>query len=702
MGIVCQGCEFRRKEIEIENEEKNKQKSNVEELKLPRHFVHTIDFTQRSEAEEEILKQNKKNLKKVSSNNNDDSIDYDSNNIHKEIFSNNSSDIDSEDNDKNINKDNLNINDTPNNDINANNNGNNNNININISINNIQQNIIRKSTEDEIENIINKGEEKSTDINSKNQDNNSERLSIIHKKTKSVFNNLNLGKDSNEIKPNYQRKRRKSTTLMENSNFLKQLFLEEMKIPINQELLVQEQKGNPNEKYLLGNKIGKGTFGTVYEAKNLIFGSKVAMKIIPKNERMNNELIRNEINILKKLMHPNINRIYEFYESNQSFYLINEFCSCGELFNYINRSTLNEQQLAIIFYQVFSGLNYLHENNILHRDLKPENILISKIEKDLNDNEEYFWIQIIDFGTAKIFENDKNENSIVGSPYYIAPEVLNKDYNEKCDTWSVGVMLYMFLVGRPPFNGSNTSEIINSIKTKNYDENNPKLLERSPEVRDLIKNLLERDINKRFSAKEALNHIWFNKFNGRKLFENFEEKDIQTYIDNLLNYSFNSKIQQLVIAFLVHNLPSKGIFYTILKLYRYFNESGDCKLTKNELIKGLSKYRKKEEIEDVINNLFILLDGNNNGYIEYEEFLRACLNKKEILNDEYLKYAFKFLDKKKKGQLSTKQISYAFLVGNKNKLFEAAIENAINDVDKEGNGNINFNEFKQLMSNLKE
>ena len=258
----------------------------------------------------------------------------------------------------------------------------------------------------------------------------------------------------------------------------------------------------------------------------------------------------------------------------------------------------------------------------------------------------------------------------------------------------------MFLVGKPPFNGFNTSEIINSIKTKDYDENNPKLLERSAEVRDLIKNLLERDINKRFSAKEALNHIWFNKFNGRKLFENFEEKDIQTYIDNLLNYSFNTKIQQLVIAFLVHNLPSKESYYTVLKFYRYFNEAGDCKLTKDELMNGLTKYRKKEEIEDVINNLFILLDGNNNGYIEYEEFLRACLNKKEILNDEYLKYAFKFLDKKKKGQLSTKQISYAFLVGNKNKLFEAAIENAINDVDKEGNGNINFNEFKQLMSNL--
>ena len=365
------------------------------------------------------------------------------------------------------------------------------------------------------------------------------------------------------------------------------------------------------------------------------------MKIIIKNKNMNRLLIKNEIDLLKKLSHPNIVRIYEFYESTNCFYLINEF-SDGELYQYINKSTLNEQQLSIIFYQVFSGLYYLHENKIIHRDLKPENILISKKEVDLLSEEEYFWIQIIDFGTAKIFEPYKRQKSIIGSPYYIAPEVLNKDYNEKCDTWSVGVILYMFLTGRPPFLGKNNEEIINSIITKNVDENNQRLLQRSPEVRDLVKGLLDKDKNKRLSAKEALNHQWFKKFNGRKLFENFKDEDIQIYIENLLHYSFNSKIQQLVIAFLVHNLPTTDTKRNILKLYRYFNLSGDCKLTKEELANGLSKYKEKEEVNEKVDNLFLLLDSNNNGYIEYEEFLRACLDKNEVLTDEYLKYAFKF------------------------------------------------------------
>jgi calcium-dependent protein kinase len=340
----------------------------------------------------------------------------------------------------------------------------------------------------------------------------------------------------------------------------------------------------------------------------------------------------------------------------------------------------------------------LHENNILHRDIKPENILIASKEKDLLTDEEYFWIQIIDFGTAKIFEDNKNLKRIVGSSYYIAPEVLKHDYNEKCDTWSVGVILYMFLAGKAPFDGRSNEEIINSIKTKTLDLNNENLIQRSDEARDLVKGLLNKNIEERLSAKQALSHKWFKKFNGRQLFGNFMEKDIQPYINNLFNYTFHSKIQQLVIAFLVHNLPTTNSSRNILKLYRYFNISGDCKLTKDELVKGLIKYREEVEVRKKVDHLFILLDGDNNGFIEYEEFLRACINKKEILTDEYLKYAYKFLDKENRGNLSVQEISNSFLK-EENKLFEIAISKDINDVDQDGDGNINFNEFKLLMTN---
>ena len=125
-------------------------------------------------------------------------------------------------------------------------------------------------------------------------------------------------------------------------------------------------------------------------------------------------------------------------------------------------------------------------------------------------------------------------------------------------------------------------EIIYKINSVDYNKNEPRLVKHSPEVRDLVSKLLDKDTEKRYSAKEALNHPWFKKYGGRALFSNFDEEEIKPYINNLLKYTFNSKIQQLVIAFLVHNLPNTDTSTLILKLFRHFNKSGNCKLTKEE------------------------------------------------------------------------------------------------------------------------
>jgi Ca2+-binding EF-hand superfamily protein len=130
-------------------------------------------------------------------------------------------------------------------------------------------------------------------------------------------------------------------------------------------------------------------------------------------------------------------------------------------------------------------------------------------------------------------------------------------------------------------------------------------------------------------------------------------------------------------------------------MYRYFNKAGDCRLTKEELINGLNKYRDEDEVNEKVDNLIFLLDGDNDGYIEFEEFLRACIDKKEILTNEYLKYAFKFLDKENKNLLSAQQINSAFLI--KNKLFETAITKVIDEIDGDDDGMIDFSEFKQFM-----
>ncbi len=266
----------------------------------------------------------------------------------------------------------------------------------------------------------------------------------------------NAEKEKNE---KFKRRNKKSTTLVEKSR-MESKFREEMKINVKTQTLIEEQKGDPSKKYKVVKRLGDGSYGTVYSVVNIQTNVTVAMKKIEKVKE--NEIddleIKNEIDILKKLDHPNIVKIYEFYNTLTDFYIVTEYCKKGELYGYI-KNTYSENQLAVLFYQVFSGLYYLHDHHILHRDLKLENIMISDIEKDLKTKEDYFWIKIIDFGTAKIFKKNKNEKAVVGSSYYIAPEVLKQKYNEKCDTWSVGVILYMLIVGRAPFDGKTDEEI---------------------------------------------------------------------------------------------------------------------------------------------------------------------------------------------------------------------------------------------------
>ena len=548
--------------------------------------------------------------------------------------------------------------------------------------------------------------EMNMDENPKKRKRNHSIMSTKKTKINIIDNENNNDKENNESnnKENivkFRRNQKKAVTLIDKASGLPaKLRGVEMRIPVVQETLVTQKFGDPDKYYKKIKDLGSGSYGSVYQAKNLIMDNIVAIKIIEKvQENMVDDLeIKNEINILKTLSHPNIVKIYEFFDTVLYYYIVTEYCKKGELFSYI-KNKYSEKQLAVLFYQVFSGLCYLHEKKILHRDLKLENLMVSEIEKDIITGEEYFWIKIIDFGTAKIFEKNKTEKAVIGSSYYIAPEVLKQRYNEKCDTWSAGVILYMTLVGVAPFDGHTDEDIIRRIKIGKYNKQDIRFVEHSEEAKDLVYKLLEKNIDKRLSAKEALNHPWFEKFGGRNLFCNFKPEDIKPYIDNLFKYKYNSKLQELVIAFLVHNLSNNDETLIILKMFRYFNKAGDCKLTKLELTNGLYNYKDKDEVDEMVDVIFGRLDGDKNGYIEYEEFLRACIDKTNLMTREKLKYAFKFLDKDNTKTLNAHKILKVFLT-KPNKEFEAIFNITLKEVDKDSDGIIDFNEFCELMMKI--
>ena len=507
-------------------------------------------------------------------------------------------------------------------------------------------------------------------------------------------NNKPINKEKEENPP-FQRRNNRSISLVQKRKLGSQVFKDELKIKVSINTLVNETQGLPTMKYKVTNKIGEGSYGAVYLAFNLYTKQKVAIKRIVKNEenKIDELELINEINILKKLSHPNILKIIEFYQSEHSYYIITDHCSNGELYDQI-KYKYNENQLAVLFYQMLSGIAYLHAHNIVHRDLKLENILISEIEVDKKTNDRYFWIKIIDFGTAKIFEKNKKEKSVVGSSYYIAPEVLKKSYNEKCDTWSIGVILYMLIVGRAPFDGVDDEEIISNIKKGKYNSSHKKLIESSNEVQDLVKKLLLVDSKKRLSAIDALKHPWFKKFKAKSIYSNISEKKIKNYLERLRKYQINSKFQQMVWLFIVHNVPDTNETKDILKMFRLFNENDDGKLSKDELYNALIKYFNKNDIDKEIDDLLLLLDGSNKGYIEYEEFLGACMDKNKLLCEEHLTYAFNFFDKSNKGKITFNNIKIYFV---DEKINEDVFRSIFDEIDTNKDGEIDYSEFKNMM-----
>mmetsp|Transcript_1951 Transcript_1951/g.3384 ORF Transcript_1951/g.3384 Transcript_1951/m.3384 type:complete len:197 (+) Transcript_1951:426-1016(+) len=151
--------------------------------------------------------------------------------------------------------------------------------------------------------------------------------------------------------------------------------------------------------------------------------------------------------------------------------------------------------------KLFSALNHMHAQGVVHRDIKPENIMLAK-------NGE---LKLIDFGLSKRQQGNKKLKTIAGTPYYMAPEVLEGQYDSKCDCWSVGVLLYVFMSGYLPFQGDNRNEVFSKIQNAKYHFKHQEFEVCSPEVIDLIKRLLIVDPKKRLSAGEALKHIWFTK-----------------------------------------------------------------------------------------------------------------------------------------------------------------------------------------------
>ena len=501
-----------------------------------------------------------------------------------------------------------------------------------------------------------------------------------------------------QIKLTNQEKKR-FETMIRNTNISKDKLdisniKEESNISISNRLFINEIKEIPKKKYITQKLLGVGTYGQVFLVQNKYTKEYFAMKEIPKTSEdlLSDNEIMDEITILKNLDHPDIVRITEFYNTDTSYFIISEYCKYGELFEQI-KYEFSETQIAVMFRQILSGIAYLHSNNIIHRDLKLENILINDIEKSYSTKEDLFLLKIIDFGTAKIFDKNKRPRAVVGSIYYIAPEVILKKYGKECDMWSLGVILYMFIVGHAPFDGKSNREIMEKIKTGIFLKSEKRWKKASREVRDLINKLLIVEPEKRLTAFEALKHPWFKVSNSNILYNNISKEDVLNCISNLLNYTIKSKFEELVLAYIVHNLPRPKQTKSCIKLFKLANKNEDGKLLRTELRQTLLNFVSEEFLQNY-DDIFSLLDGDNNGYIDYEEFLRATLDRSLLVNERMLKLAFSFFDKEKTGFISKDRIMNYFIGTN---MTEEIFNFIFDEIDSDKDGRINFRDFKEMM-----
>jgi calcium-dependent protein kinase len=463
---------------------------------------------------------------------------------------------------------------------------------------------------------------------------------------------------------------------------------------------VKEGIGDLYSNYELCNYIGKGGFGRVYKVRHKLSNQYRAMKIIQcKSTSENHSIaINKEINILKNLDHPNIIKVYEFYSSEKYVYIINELCTGGELFDKIvDVKHFSESAACNIMRQLLSAVAYCHENGVIHRDLKPENILIeSSEEKD----KEFFQIKVIDFGTCEILKKKKLTEQI-GTSFYIAPEVLKNGYNEKCDLWSCGVILYILLCGSPPFYGKNEKEIFRKILDGNFTFRHKIWNKISTEAKNLVLKLLQVNPAKRLSAQDALEDVWFKKnFNINSL-EN--SSSFKYFLKNITEFCAEQKLQQATLAFLVHNFAPKDELDELKKIFFAFDKNGDGKLSKEEFVKGLSNnntslnsiLKRDSSIKDLLKNI----DSDNNGYISFEEFLIASINKEKILTEKNLKMAFDVFDRDKSGGICQNELKYIlgeYNVNAKEHLWQKMIQ----QIDLNQDGQISYEEFHKMMMDV--
>nr|NP_001303072.1 calcium-dependent protein kinase 28-like [Brassica napus]AGG35972.1 calcium-dependent protein kinase 28 [Brassica napus] len=445
-----------------------------------------------------------------------------------------------------------------------------------------------------------------------------------------------------------------------------------------------------HDQYSIGKLLGHGQFGYTYVAIHKSNGDRVAVKRLDKSKMVLPvavEDVKREVQILKALSgHENVVQFYNAFDDDDYVYIVMELCEGGELLDRIlskKDSRYSEKDAAVVVRQMLKVAGECHLHGLVHRDMKPENFLFKSAKLDSP-------LKATDFGLSDFIKPGKKFHDIVGSAYYVAPEVLKRRSGPESDVWSIGVITYILLCGRRPFWDRTEDGIFKEVLRNKPDFRRKPWSTISDSAKDFIKKLLVKDPRARLTASQALSHAWVR--------EGGNATDIPvdiSVLNNLRQFVRYSRLKQFALRALASTLDEAEIS-DLRDQFDAIDVDKNGVISLEEMRQALAKDLPWKLKESRVAEILEAIDSNTDGLVDFTEFVAAALHVHQLEEHDSEKWqlrsraAFEKFDIDKDGYITPEELRlHTGLRGSIDPLLDEA------DIDRDGK--ISLHEFRRLL-----